>query len=58
MLHLSCLFIHSNEQVGGWSTDGIIQDADRKLPVLCSSTHLTSFCVLVGSESVQVLLCV
>ena len=46
----------SNEQVGGWSTDGIIQDKDKRIPVLCNSTHLTSFCVLVGSESAQVLI--
>jgi len=44
----------SNEQAGGWSTDGVIQDEDKRIPVLCNSTHLTSFCVLVGSESAQV----
>ena len=45
----------SNEQVGGWSTDGIMQDEDNRIPVLCNSKHLTSFCVLVGSESTQVI---
>ncbi|XP_065895640.1 adhesion G protein-coupled receptor L4-like [Dysidea avara] len=43
----------NGQTVGGWSTDGIIQDSSPGLPVLCNTTHLTSFAVLVsagGSE--------
>ncbi|XP_065895642.1 uncharacterized protein [Dysidea avara] len=44
-------FINMNggKTVGGWSTDGIIQDSSPGLPVLCNTTHLTSFAVLVSS---------
>ena len=44
----------SNQSKGGWSTEGIIQDNDPTLPVLCSATHLTSFCVLVSAEEFEV----
>jgi len=44
----------SNQSTGGWSTEGIIQDNDPTLPVLCSTTHLTSFCVLVSAEEFEV----
>ena len=36
----------SSQGAGGWSTEGIIQDDDPGLPVLCKTTHLTSFSVL------------
>ena len=42
-MHYYC----SNEGRGGWSSDGIIQDSDPSLPVVCNTTHLTSFSVLV-----------
>ena len=44
----------SNQSTGGWSTEGIIQDNDPTLPVLCHTTHLTSFCVLVSTEEFEV----
>ena len=47
------LFI-SNQSTGGWSAEGIIQDNDLTLPVLCRTTHLTSFCVLVSTEEFEV----
>ena len=37
---------YSSQDAGGWSTEGIIQDTDPVLPVLCKTTHLTSFSVL------------
>ena len=37
---------YSNQGTGGWSTEGIIQDDNPVLPVLCNTTHLTSFSVL------------
>ena len=37
--------------MGGWSDEGIIQDSDPSSPVMCNSTHLTSFAVLVSAES-------
>ena len=40
----------SIEGRGGWSSDGIIQDNDPSLPVVCNTTHLTSFSVLVTTE--------
>ena len=40
----------SNQSTGGWSTEGIIQDNNPTLPVLCNTTHLTSFCILVSTE--------
>ncbi|XP_065894114.1 uncharacterized protein [Dysidea avara] len=43
----------NNQTVGGWSTEGIIQDSSPGLPVLCNTTHLTSFTVLVSSEKGQ-----
>ena len=45
----------SNQSIGGWSTEGIVQDNDPTLPVLCHATHLTSFCVLVSTEEFEVL---
>ena len=36
--------------MGGWSDEGIIQDSDPSSPVMCNSTHLTSFAVLVSAE--------
>ena len=36
--------------MGGWSNEGIIQDSDPTSPVMCNSTHLTSFAVLVSAE--------
>ena len=48
-LHLK---FHSNQTRGGWSMDGIIQDDDPSPPaVICNSTHLTSFSVLVSASS-------
>ena len=44
----------SNQSTGGWSTEGIIQDNNPTLPVLCNTTHLTSFCILVSTEVNQV----
>ena len=50
-----CIYvIFSNRSMGGWSTEGIIQDNDPALPVLCNTTHLTSFCILVSTEETQV----
>lgn len=40
----------SNRSVGGWSSEGIIQDTDLDVPIVCNSTHLTSFSVLVSTE--------
>ena len=46
-----CKF-HSNQTRGGWSIEGIIQDGDPSPPaVICNSTHLTSFSVLVSASS-------
>jgi len=42
--------MYSNQTVGGWSSTGIIQDADPGLPITCNTTHLTSFSVLVTTE--------
>ena len=42
---------YSNRSGGGWSTKGIIQDSDPRSPVVCNSTHLTSFAVLVSASS-------
>ena len=42
---------YSNRTGGGWSTRGIIQDSDPRSPVVCNSTHLTSFAVLVSASS-------
>ncbi|XP_065913574.1 adhesion G protein-coupled receptor L4-like isoform X2 [Dysidea avara] len=40
--------VRENDQTrGGWSSEGIIQDDDDTLPVLCYATHLTSFSVLI-----------
>ncbi|XP_065897929.1 adhesion G protein-coupled receptor L3-like isoform X2 [Dysidea avara] len=39
----------SNDDAGGWSSDGIIQDNNPSPPVICRVTHLTSFSVLVSS---------
>jgi len=43
-------YVHSNQTKGGWSTEGIRQESDTSLPVLCSTTHLTSFSVLVSAR--------
>ena len=43
-------FDSSLQGTGGWSNEGIIQDSDARSPVMCNSTHLTSFAVLVSSE--------
>jgi len=42
---------YSNRTRGGWSSEGIIQDDDPTQPVICNSTHLTSFSVLVSASS-------
>ena len=47
---LSIHYCCSSEAAGGWSSDGIIQDNDPSLPVVCKTTHLTSFSVLVTTE--------
>ncbi|XP_065910329.1 adhesion G protein-coupled receptor L3-like isoform X3 [Dysidea avara] len=39
----------SNQNTGRWSSYGIIQDNDPRPPVICNSTHLTSFSILVSS---------
>lgn len=44
------LLFYSDETTGGWSNEGIIQDSDPRSPIMCSSTHLTSFAVLVSAE--------
>ena len=49
-LQLSIHYYCSSEAIGGWSSDGIIQDNDPSLPVVCNTTHLTSFSVLVTTE--------
>ena len=41
---------YSNQPKGGWSNEGILQDNDPTSPVMCNSTHLTSFAVLVSAE--------
>ena len=53
------LQLHSNQTRGGWSTKDILQDKDPGPPaVICNSTHLTSFSVLISSsnEATEVLL--
>ena len=50
-----CIYlIFSNQSTGGWSTEGIIQDNDASLPILCNTTHLTSFCILVSTREAEV----
>ena len=54
------LLLCSNQTIGGWSSEGIIQDSDPNLPVLCNTTHLTSFSILVSpklGKSSQVFIC-
>jgi len=48
-LHL----VYSGQSRGGWSSEGIIQDDDNNLPILCNSTHLTSFSVLISETTEQ-----
>ena len=48
-LDLLCNIMGSNGDTGQWSSDGIIQDDDPTPPVICRSSHLTSFSVLVTS---------
>ena len=50
MYSLFIKFDGSLQGAGGWSTYGIIQDDDPRSPVICNSTHLTSFAVLVSAE--------
>ena len=47
-MHILILLLdyYSTQGTGGWSTEGIIQDDNPVLPVLCNTTHLTSFSVL------------
>lgn len=53
--YIICInFMFSNQSRGGWSTEGIIQDNDDSLPILCNTTHLTSFCILVSTEEAEV----
>ena len=40
----------SSKVAGGWSSAGIIQDSDPGVPIVCNTTHLTSFSVLVTTE--------
>ena len=47
--------LHSGQTIGGWSTDGIMLDSSPGLPVLCNTTHLTSFAVLVSAGGSEVL---
>jgi len=51
---------YSGEAIGGWSSEGIIQDSSPGLPVLCNTTHLTSFAILVssGGSDVSCYICV
>ena len=52
MLHnflIVYMVFYSNRNTGRWSSDGIIQDENPSPPVICNSTHLTSFSVLVSS---------
>lgn len=44
----------SNQTVGGWSREGILQDTTPGLPVLCTTSHLTSFAVLVSTAEMKV----
>ena len=44
------LTFYRNQTTGGWSNEGIIQDDDPRSPVMCNSTHLTTFAVLVSAE--------
>ena len=46
------LCLHSN-QTGAWSNVGVKLDKDHsnKTTVICLSTHLTSFAVLVGNQN-------
>ena len=42
------MYSSSGQTRGGWSTEGIIQDDDPSPPaVICNTTHLTSFTMLV-----------
>lgn len=49
-IYLCSLSFYRNQTTGGWSNEGIIQDDDPRSPVMCNSTHLTSFAVLVSAE--------
>ena len=44
------LFNNSLQATGGWSSEGIIQDSDPRSPIMCKSTHLTSFAILVSTD--------
>ena len=52
---LQCfVYVYSNQTVGGWSSEGIKQSSNPGLPVLCNTTHLTSFAVLVSTAETKV----
>jgi len=46
--------MYSNQTVGGWSSEGILQDSNLELPVECKTMHLTSFAVLVSTAEMKV----
>jgi len=46
--------MYSNQTLGGWSSEGILQDSDLEFPVKCNTTHLTSFAVLVSTAEMKV----
>ena len=44
--------------MGEWSSEGIIQDNNTTPPILCNTTHLTSFSVLVSSNEESFEVCI
>ena len=48
------MVLHRNQTIGGWSSEGIIQSSNPGLPVVCNTTHLTSFAVLVSTANMKV----
>ena len=43
----SCTNVYSDVAPGGWSGDGLSVETINNQTITCSSTHLTSFAVLV-----------
>ena len=55
VLHTYVCVLYSNQTIGGWSSEGIVQDSSSDLPVECTTTHLTSFAVLVSTAKMKVI---
>ena len=50
-------YIRSNQTVGGWSSEGILQANNLDFPVECKTTHLTSFAMLVRTSTPEMKVC-